>query len=279
MDKDIYLNSANGVFSDSHIGVKYQDEHPDIPESFNVFQAEVNTLLVKKHSINFQVFNDFITQYSNVSGLKSSYARKINYKQFDLGLALGIKYIAKENSIAPDLLPLNESPHYKIVKNIDFPFGLNLKWNSGEDTLGVFYHTFVKLGYFGYNPLEPDQAHITPGALPSPFTQGGSITISSKWFRRNIKFRTDLYATKIRNKEKNLLQVGIEQAFIINDNGSEIGFNLDYYSNNTLGLGINYTLRKIKASISKGFPTFSNEVKMANPFYLMALNYSFLKNR
>ena len=273
MDLDSYLNGANTTLDSSYVRIKYQDDHPDIPNSFNTIIGEVNGKLPEHNFISMCFYKNFITKNTDFSGMRLTYAKQINVKQLQISLSVGGVYMTYKNSIDPELYALNESPHNRTVTNVDFPLGGNLKYNFRDsDSVHIGY---LKAGYFMINSLEPDMAFISPGTVPNYRIHGISFTASKKWSYKSAALRTDLYHTSVWNVEHGIAQTGWEQAFGVNNQKSEIGYNIDYFSNNTLGFGVNYTIANIKAKISKGIPTMSPDVKMANPYYLMSLYYSF----
>ena len=274
-DKDVYLNPSNAISQrKSSIGVRYQNDYPDIENSFNTYLGEINWKINSKNGLNFQILNDFMSTNQSINSFQGTYARRLFIKQFDIGIGLGFKYFIYNVNLSNSLVsnPYEPGTNHSI-KNIDLPIGTYLKYNfKGLDSLHTSY---AKMGFFINYPLKPDMAVIATGVSPKNTILGCSGTYSQYWGFQNEQFLTDLSITFLKSSDFFFYQIGWEQGFLSEDLLRDIGFNFDYYSNQTLGLGIHYEIANIRAKISRGLelPSFSGN--LPNPYYLISVYYSF----
>ena len=148
-----------------------------------------------------------------------------------------------------------------------------LKYNfKGLDSLHASY---AKMGFFINYPLEPDMSAIGTGVSLKNSILGCSGTYSQYWRFQNEQFLTDLSISFLQSSNLVFYQIGWEHGFLSNDLLRDIGFNLDYYSNQTLGLGIHYEIANIRVKISRGLELPSFFGNLPNSYYLMCLYYSF----
>lgn len=274
-DRDVYLNPSNAIsHKKSSIGVRYQNDYPYIDNSFNTYLGEINWKINSKNALNFQILGDFMSTNQSINSFQGTYARRLFIKQFDVGIGLGIKYFMYNVNLSSILVSDPSEPGtQQTIKNIDLPFGTYLKYNfKGLDSLHVSY---AKVGFLVNYPLKPDITTISSGISIKNTILGCSGTYSKYWGFQNDQFLTDLSITFLKSNNFVFYQIGSEHGFLSKDLLRDIGFNFDYYSNQTLGLGVHYEVANIRAKISRGIELPSFSEKLPNPYYLISVHYSF----
>lgn len=269
LDEDAYLNQSN-ILNDSGLvfDVRYQNDWPEIDNALNVYYLGVHKLFLNNWGTSVQLVNDYQTSNQNETFLLLGGGKKLVLNRFEVDLSLALQIGWKQVITDAKTLQLGESDFGFIQNSIDFPIGSLVKYNYSADTT---YDGYIKTGFFCRNVLEQDNASIVTGSSSKRRVFGYSVSVVQSYDFFGQGFSTSFYGTYLNNSARYLAQIGWKQIYYYSKTNDELGFNVSYFSNQTIGLGLLFSVNKIQFNLSRGIETFSNPEYLSNPYYFLGL--------
>jgi len=270
LNEDCYLNPSNTLLEkESTIKLKYQNDYPDIDDSFNLIYFDIAYKTSKLWSVNFQLLNDYQTRNQNELDLRFGTGKRFAYKNFHLDASVLFNYNSYRVVIDPSSQAVGELDWGDSnQRNWDLPIGLNLSYLiNRNDSLN---ESSITAGYFRLNTFEPDNSSIASGSSRKPMIQGYSLAFKRYYqIEKNI-FETSVFSTYLFSRISWIYNIGVEQLYQINeDKNLAIAFN--YFSNGTTGISFILSIKNIEVNLSKGMNIISNTQYLSNPYSALGL--------
>lgn len=271
LDSDLFMNPSN-TFNDSSLtfDLRYQNEWPEIDDAFNILYLGVNRVHKKGWASSVQIVNDYQTENQSEFIGKFGFGKQFKIKRLEIDIATAFSLRRYQLTIDDKVLQMNEPDFGQVKTLISFSGGTSLKYKYSKEN----NNNHCKAGFFVLNSNEPGNAAIATASSKIRRVFGTSLSVNNEYQFRGEVFNTSLYSTFLNNKVASIFQIGWEQVLYYNDAKNELGFDLSWYSNRTIGLGVFYGYKKVKFNLAKGIETSYNPDYLSNPYYLLGLKFN-----